>query len=676
MRLADMKFYKNIEDLPWKFKYKIKRLFKKLDLSLPQLDDVRSHVRNKEWVNAARALIKYYEMNRDISWLDYPEFQRKRDYEEELDDIFDDIFTFQTVREKVPRTRKGNLDWGYKGPNNDREFGFFLNRQHYLKVLYKAYENTGNEKYVRKFDDIMLDWLIYNPRPFIYRSSVQWRTLEVALRSKVVWPYCFFGFQNSDEFSETTRILMLIATSEHATYCKRYVVPRGNIRVMILNALATMGALWPEFEDSKDWIRFAVKDLTEEILHKQVYPDGAQKELSNHYHYVAMSNFEHLANMAEKGDVNLNPDYRTQLEKMWNYHSYNIRPNGYGLLNNDADYDYVRDSVIEASKRFNRPDWSYIALHSGSSVPTDVDNINTEQPEKKSVVFPWAGHAILRNKWDPQAHWCFFDFGPFGTGHQHRDKLHLSINAYGRDLLVDSGRYYYIGDKWRRYFRGTRAHNTITINGHGQRRYKKENNSPIPNQKYRLTDDYDAILGAYCSGYTGLIANPEHIRALIYFKNKYWIVIDRVLTEQPITISTFWHFHPKCSVKLDNKAVFTADGGKGNIRITPSLDLNWKLKLIKGVENPEIQGWYSSEYNQKEPNWCAIYNADINPDIDQSTYFAWFIDTSKDTLDHAAISIRKVFNNQKEDEIYSIIIKKESIIHKFRYSFVHNEILS
>src|SRR5690606_15235854 len=92
-------------------------------------------------------------------------------------------------------------------------------------------------------------------------------------------------------------------------------------------------------------------------------------------------------------------------------------------------------------------------------------------PGAPSVVYPWAGQLVMRSGYDVDAHWAFFDIGPWGTGHQHNDKLHLSVSAFGRDLLVDGGRFAYRGslaDKFRRYAVGSASHNVVLIDGNGQ----------------------------------------------------------------------------------------------------------------------------------------------------------------------------------------------------------------
>ena len=77
--------------------------------------------------------------------------------------------------------------------------------------------------------------------------------------------------------------------------------------------------------------------------------------------------------------------------------------------------------------------------------------------------------VVMRSGWGKDAHWGFFDAGPHGiSGHQHYDKLHLSVAAHGRPLLVDNGRFTHRQDIWRQYFTGSYGHNVILVNGHGQ----------------------------------------------------------------------------------------------------------------------------------------------------------------------------------------------------------------
>ena len=45
------------------------------------------------------------------------------------------------------------------------------------------------------------------------------------------------------------------------------------------------------------------------------------------------------------------------------------------------------------------------------------------------------------------------------------------------------------------------------------------------------------------------------------------------------------------------------------------------IQMIKGQEKPEIQGWYSPEYNLYEQNIASIYTSDIA----ESSIFVWLL---------------------------------------------------
>ena len=141
---------------------------------------------------------------------------------------------------------------------------------------------------------------------------------------------------------------------------------------------------------------------------------------------------------------------------MTNYLAYILRPDGHLPLNNDSDRLDDRSNVLWHARDYNRPDWIWIVTNGREG----------EEPKGlPSVVFPWAGQVVMRSGWDADAHWAFFDVGPLGMSHYHYDKLHLSVAAYGRDLLVDAGRYTYTGGKWMDYFMGSASHNVILVDG-------------------------------------------------------------------------------------------------------------------------------------------------------------------------------------------------------------------
>ncbi|MEZ4529141.1 MAG: heparinase II/III-family protein, partial [Desulfobacterales bacterium] len=222
---------------------------------------------------------------------------------------------------------------------------------------------------------------------------------------------------------------------------------------------------------------------------------------------------------------------------------------------------------------------------------------------------------------DGKSHWAFFDTGPWGTGHQHNDKLHLSLFAFGREILSDRGIYSYQQDKWQAYFTGSAAHNVILLDGKGQNKGEAEARFPVNDRTWQITPKSDCAGGSVSQGFENTEGKALHKRTVFYLKNRCWFAIDRIETDRARNIKALWHFHPDCTVEKQGKTVASTDKGKGNLRIVPLSDFVWKTEIIKGQTEPEIQGWHSADYNLREPAPTAVFSARIQ----KSAGFAWLL---------------------------------------------------
>ncbi|MCZ6633400.1 MAG: alginate lyase family protein [bacterium] len=598
-------------DVKWVVEHhaeRVSQLFDALDLDRERLTEVREKWAEGDRVGACEALIAYYKaQERGFRRL---EVTPGEGTEPAAERILQDRFTFQRVEGLAPRKENGALDWAYRGPEDDREWAYFLNRHGHLGVLLRAYEKTGNSAYVQCIDRHLREWVLVNPYPGEKTGEPQWRGLETHSRVGQ-WASIFYGLTRDDELSPAARILMLSAIPDHAHYLKHFHAAGGNWIAMELTSLTRAAVYWPEFQDAKDWISYAVDRLSPEMA-KQVYPDGAQKELASGYHWTTLRQFEAFVELLQKAGRPPPESFEEGMERMYNYSASILRPDGYAPLNNDADRSDHRPWVRKGAVRYERPDWLWMVT-------------NGEQGERPdgvpSKVFPWAGHVVMRSGWDRDAHWGFFDVGPWGIGHQHNDKLHVSVAAYGRDLLVDGGRMYYKGDRWRQFFRGTSAHNTVLIDGQGQSPDERETAEPLSEDAYVLTEELDYARGSFSAGYEGVEGEAVHTREVVYVRGKFWVVLDHVQTDRPRSVQVLWHYHPDCSIVLEGLTVTSTDAGKGNLRVVPASQINWEVEIVKGQEEPEIQGWWSREYNHREPSPAAIYSASV----DGTVTFAWVL---------------------------------------------------
>ena len=611
--LSDWKKIQTIDDVCHVFPDRMEMLMQRINLDAPGLEEVKKAYTGKQMNLACKLLLDYYQKDGTATYLRRKKPQVSQAKDPAADLIIDqNLYSFYNQEGKIPYKADGHLDWSYRGPTGDIEWAWALNRHYHFTTLFNAYFKTGNPHYAATIDLHLKDWLIASlPYPAVKSSTEMWRGLEVHFRVKQ-WAKFFYALNQTGYLSPATQLLVLSSLPEHAHYLRNFHAG-VNWLTMELSALATVATAWPEFKESPEWFQYSV-DTMVKSLEDQVYPDGAQNEMSSAYHTVAMNNFIQLLDICVQANRPLPESYGKYIENMHHYLACTMRPDGHGLLNNDSDLNNNRELILRAAEQYRRDDWKYIATNGKEGVPPSGG---------PSFFFPWAGQLIMRNGYDTKAQWAFFDIGPWGTGHQHSDKLHLSVSAYGYDFLVDAGRFSYRGevaDKFREYATSSAGHNLILIDGKGQKPGPLRATEPHTDKHFKITDRFDYAWDSF-DQFIDVEGNCEHSRAVFYLRSKCWIVVDKITTDRPRKIETLWHWHPRCEVKITGKQIVTGQNAGGFLHIIPVSAQNRSINLIKGQETPSIQGWYSREYNSYEPNTASIYTSNIQ----KETTFVWLL---------------------------------------------------
>jgi hypothetical protein len=631
---TDWRKIQTVEDVCKAYPEKMQYIFGNMNLETKGLEEVKQAYREGSLPKACTLLLGYYKNKTNEKMLkgvndasDYFFYKSKKNpaakqFEQETrqtkiintaDSILQDIYTFQNVNGKVPRLVDGHLKWAHNGPEDDIEWAWALNRHYPVNELLTAYTETGKVEYAEYIDSFIKDWIIQSwPYPGVKSMTQMWRGLEVSFRVKM-WAQVFYRFMNTGYISPATRLLILSSLPDHAHYARNFHA-QGNWLTMEISGLATVASNWPEYKESKAWMDYSIQTMVASMK-EQIYPDGVQTELTSSYHFVALSNFMLFADICKKNDIPLPEYYTKTLEEMYNFLALTMRPDGFGLLNNDADLMNNRNKLLEAAEKYQRDDWKYIA-----------SNGTTGKLPKygPSFIFRWPGQLISRSGYDADAQWSFFDIGPWGSGHQHNDKLHLSVAAYGQDLLVDGGRFAYRGEvakKYRKYATGSFSHNVILVDGKGQADGMRLAKEPLAENLYAITKDFDYGSGTF-DKFTDVKGTFSQTRSMVYVRGKFWIVADQLRTDRPRTIETLWHWHPTCKVLTEKDGIVLTQNKRGNLQIIPVGKPDWTVSLVKGQETPTIQGFYSKEYNTFEPNITGVYSRQLKSD-DTFVWVLW-----------------------------------------------------
>ncbi|MFP4351885.1 MAG: heparinase II/III family protein [Puniceicoccaceae bacterium] len=516
----------------------------------------------------------------------------------------------------------GPIDWTHRGPRGDNEWAWFLHRHYFLREMLVLYQFQGHEEFAGRIRDYLLDWFWKHPPPGRRSFSAPWRALEAARRFADSWLPLYAELRDDPSFGDEATLAVIAGAARHADYLRHHHHFGGNHLVTEMMALAAIAAAWPEFRNAGPWMDYAVGRGLEE-MERQVYPDGAHKELANHYQWIAGASFQRLYRIAAEAGRAAGADaMRVEMERFWNYYASVIRPDGTGPLNNDSDIEPNAEQMEPLAAYYERPDWLFMATGGERGEPP---------PGPPSRYFPWAGHAVLRSGWEKDADWVFFDLGAYGSDHQQEDRLHVSAALNGRNMLVDSGRYVYRDDAWSRFFRGARSHNVPVFARHER----------IPPDAVAPAEQPDAagLDGALplASGWIPLRAagrpgwSGSHARTVVLGEGFVWIV-DRVEVGAPDTVTFQWRFAPEWTLGGEGGEWRITDEGGAAASWTFRGAERFREETAQGRGPPAIQGWYAPQYNERAPNEVLLVSAAA----DGVHWFSWLLagDGAPRGLDH------------------------------------------
>jgi len=523
-----------------------------------------------------------------------------------------DQFTLQGVIGSPIESDSQKYNWDANGPKNDKEWAWFLNRHRYFEDLYVAYNETADARYAEKIFQILEDWIAQNKMPPSGMSfSSAWRPLEAARRILESWDIVYLKLWDDPLFPEALKPQFLEALENHGDYLQNHHALYGNHLITEMLALLKLSLLMPEAENSSAWENYALTTLDKEYT-KQVYPEGAHKELSSHYQRVVALNFQSLLKLLEQSDKqNLTAVWKPKVEELWRYFAAIQKPSGFAPINNDSDRENVRALLSQNGyEHFQSPE--------------------------TTTYFPNAGQVIFRanNPSNPPL-WAFFDIGPRGSDHQHEDFLHLSLSYGEFDLLTDNGRYTYQPGPWRDYFKGPRSHNILLIDGKASRPKPNVATVPLPGSGYLEQDGITAAWGTaeFKNTFGSEIAYWQRITLLL--PNCGILILDQIITFQHRNIQGFWHSSPENKISLhDSKISFQKGEQLFDLTSLNTAENTIHYIVEEGSTDPEIQGWHSYDFNQKQPAPTLAYSTQVN----RPTTFAWLFSPSEENGSLISIS--------------------------------------
>ena len=505
-------------------------------------------------------------------------------------------------------------------PGADVKFTRELSRFQHLSVLGQAYRLTRDERYTEEFCFEIADWISENP----FCQSINWDcAMDVAIRA-ANWIVALDLFHMSPQISSPFLDKIEDSLREHAQYImgfleygsrvqrRRAVSIGGNHYLADLCGLLFIVLRFPTWKESVRWKNFALRQFYREV-ENQFSEEGVHYEFSIAYHRLALELTFFTLLMLERNGEHLPEKVAKRVEKAFEFVLHYTKPDGTAPLIGDADDgQFVVLGKRELASHcyllcigalyFERMDFASVANSFyepavwifGPKSREKWDRISSgEKRTPRSRQYPRARMSILRADGGV---WLFASASGPGIlghgGHTHNDLLSFELSIGNANILVDSGTFVYTrSPDARNLFRGTRAHNTVLIDGMEQQRLGEAGNL------WTLADDGKARVihmgdepPSFDAEHFGFARLPEpvvHRRTIAVGSSGTQIrVTDEFRGSGAHEFEWNWHFHPDVSIEDHDRSTFLLRNGD------IALLLFLRLALPCSIENSRISPRY------------------------------------------------------------------------------------
>jgi hypothetical protein len=505
----------------------------------------------------------------------------------------------------------GRIPWRLNS-HDERSWNYRIHSWHMLESLLRAHSISGDQHFLIPAITVVFDWISeHHGKPPDAISPFAWFGMAVGMRAYRLAYILDAGLQ-SGLLSKKQKEVFFSSLLAHQDYLANdsnilfhnnhgFIQVAGQLAMgrRFASASPSMGA---SFKQGQQRLRI--------MLQKQFDEDGAHLEHSPNYHRMVC---ESLKSLIDAGLV-VDPEMLELVLKIERSLSWFMTPGGQIANFGDTDYESLFCSPSAAKQRWITPEMQFQV--SGGS-------IGKSSPETMAI-FPHAGYCIFRiptagatndlSKVSYLAQLAAFH----SRSHKHADDLTFIWSDRGNDILVDSGRYGYIGrtevdsdlwmdghwysDPYRIYCESTRAHNTLEFDG---RNYKRKGVKPYGSALTRWSKRTDGIyfVESSCRHFNSI----RRVRVLIFNPGKWLIALDWFRDNAAHTHSVRQWFHLAPSLHLTASAesyVASVENSREPLRVISLIGATSQSPIYRGIfgTDGEIQGWFSPEERVIFPN--------------------------------------------------------------------------
>lgn len=230
--------------------------------------------------------------------------------------------------------------------------------------------------------------------------------------------------------------------------------------------------------------------------------------------------------------------------------------------------------------------------------------------------FDAGGYTVVRERRSGRDLKLILDHGPLGylsiAAHGHADANSILLALDGEEVLVDPGTYiYHAEDAWRDWFRGTRAHNTLVVEGANQSLIAGPFmwSHKARARLVRVDAGADWRLAAVHDGYRSRFG-VDH-RRVVQARGDDLVIIDTLEPARSRKIEATFQFASGIEVRREAEAIVALKGAAPILRLR--FEASGEVAVGRGGASPD-GGWVSPAFGSRAPacrlSWLGVAPAE------------------------------------------------------------------
>lgn len=551
-------------------------------------------------------------------------------------------------------------------PNASRSFNFHIHSLDMCDHLLLAFSNGAPPKFFLAAAQIGLEWC----RRYCYGKNIEdspyiWYDMSVGMRTYRL-AYIYDTLKINNLFTLDDRKLLWEALLEHRCYLENdaNISFHSNHGYYQMVGQMAMGRRLASYDPTMQPFYTQGQQRFGSMLRKQFTEEGIHRENSPDYQRMLLLT---LRSIIENGLLNEQRiiSFTDTIEHVL---SSFVCPDRTMLSFGDSDAckDGLHTIAVTGVK-WNGPAMQFMA--SGGKLG--------KATEEGLLVYPKSGYAVVRTygKQFPEVFhdqsYLAFNAAFHSRTHRHADDLTLIWYDRKQHILVDAGRYGYVGktepgsplwldgfwysDPFRMYCESTRAHNTLEFDG----RNNPRRGAALYGSALTRHAERDGVYAIEAE--IKLFKTIRRVRTILFNPSEWLLILDWFHDNimEVHTVRQWFHAAPHLTMEPVGDGWQSPYDEAGTLHVTQLLSGMHPMPVIRGQECPEIQGWCSRKPLEKTPNDAFGYEKKDCVNGNFATLFSFSSAQADRQWSQMNVSGRKGrFRWEDEHGIHTILLER------------------